>query len=263
MTQQVVLTGASNGIGAATAQRLQTHDLCLNNLDIVASTLPGIANYLCDLGQCSSIDQVMPQLPASIDSLVHVAGVAPGQFDDATVVAVNFLGLRHVTETLLPRIADGGSIVIVASSAGRDWRDNEALVGGLLATEDYAAGLNWLEANHSNWSADAYRFSKQCAAAYTYRAAGLCHSRGIRVNCVNPGIVDTQLSTDFRAMVGTDRYDWIVDQMGRAGTPDDVAQLVEFLTVGECGWLNGVEITIDGGYNAGVIGGWIDPEGYR
>ena len=53
---------------------------------------------------------------------------------------------------------------------------------------------------------------------------------------------------------------WRSGPVGRTGTPAEVAEVVEFLAVGDCAWLNGVELTLDGGYYAGIVGGWIEPE---
>ena len=53
-------------------------------------------------------------------------------------------------------------------------------------------------------------------------------------------------------------YDWGVNQVGREGRPEDIAEVIEFLAVGKCSWLNGVELTVDGGYIAGLTSGWVD-----
>ena len=81
----------------------------------------------------------------------------------------------------------------------------------------------------------------------------------MRVNCVNPGSTETQLTPAFRELVGAELYDWGVAQIGRHGTPDDIAEVIEFLAIGQCRWLNGVELLVDGGYVAGTVGGWINP----
>ncbi|MGA0169642.1 MAG: 3-alpha-hydroxysteroid dehydrogenase, partial [Pseudomonadales bacterium] len=60
---------------------------------------------------------------------------------------------------------------------------------------------------------------------------------------------------DFRQLLGGETYDRIVDLTGRAGRPEDIAGLAEFLSVGDSHWINGVEITVDGGYYAGVVAG--------
>ena len=47
-------------------------------------------------------------------------------------------------------------------------------------------------------------------------------------------------------------------QIGRSAEPDDIAKVIAFVAVGDCGWLNGVDIVVDGGMTAGRLGGWID-----
>lgn len=263
MAKSVVLTGGATGIGAATVDRLVDQGHRVTVLDV---TEPGdglgdrsrVEFIRCDLGDQASIDGAVAELPDEFDALVNVAGIAKAE-PIALVVAVNFLGLRQISEALAPRISSGGTIVNVASSAGRDWRDNAELVRSLLETPDFASGLAWLDGHESAWRDNPYKFSKQAAAAYTYRAAGLHLEHGVRVNCVNPGAVETRLTPEFRDLIGSDTYDWIGEQLGRTGTPNEVAEVVEFLAVGDCRWLNGVEITVDGGYFAGVVDGWIDP----
>jgi uncharacterized protein YndB with AHSA1/START domain len=155
-------------------------------------------------------------------------------------------------------MAEGGGVVIVASSAARDWQLRAATIEALLDTPDHAAGLAWLAAHRGAWQANPYKFAKQCAAAWTYRAAGLALARGVRFNCVNPGTTETRLSPAFRELVGPALYEWGVRQIGRAGRPEDFAPVIEFLALGDCPWLNGVELLVDGGYVAGLVGGWIN-----
>jgi NAD(P)-dependent dehydrogenase (short-subunit alcohol dehydrogenase family) len=254
----VVLTGGATGIGAATTTRLLAADCQVHVLDVAAPPHAGCRFVACDLGRPEAIDTAIAQLPQRIDALVNVAGIANADPPEA-VVGVNFLGLRHLTQSLVERIVDGGSIVNVASSAGYDWQKRVDAVSGLLDTVDFATGLVWLRDHMELWRENPYKFSKQCAAAYTYRVVPLALQRGVRVNCVNPGSTGTQLTPAFRDLVGPALYDWGVAQIGREGTPDDIAEVIEFLAIGACRWLNGVEIVVDGGYIAGLVGGWIDP----
>lgn len=257
MVGVIVLTGGSSGIGAATAARLLAAGAEVWNLDRRAPESMAVRHLDCDLSEPGAIDDAIAALPDTIDALVQVAGVARAD-PPARVIAINFLAQRHLMQALLPRLAAGGAVVNVASSAARDWRDHVGTFEGLLGTTDFAAGEAWLAAHPDAWQAQPYVFSKRCAAAWTYRAAGMARARGVRVNCVNPGTTSTGLSDDFRGMLGPERYDWVVAQLGRAGRPDDIAPVIEFLATGPCPWLNGVEILVDGGYVAGLVGGWID-----
>ena len=252
----IVLTGGATGIGAATVARLEAQGHQVTILDIVQPAV-SVSYIQCDLSDPAAIDRAIAQLPGQIDRLINVAGVSNAAPDEK-ILQVNFLSLRYLTEQLVPRISDGGCVVNVASSAGYDWRNRQALIDGLLDTPDFDAGMRWLQANQPAWQANPYKFSKQCAAAYTYRAAGLGSQRGVRVNCVNPGSTGTQLTADFKQLVGAEKYDWGVRQIGREGVPDDIAEVIEFLATGNNRWLNGVELIVDGGYIAGLTGGWID-----
>ena len=255
--KQIIITGGASGIGAAAVARIIDKGCEVYILDTVQPDEPRATYIHCDLASTRSVDAAIANLPNNLDSLVNVAGIS-GAHPGALVMSVNFLGLRHLTEELFARLR-GGSVVNVASSAGRDWPIRKQEVHGLLDTPDFESGLRWVNEHTDIWQENPYKFSKQCAAAYTYRAAGLGMRHSVRVNCVNPGVVGTQLTADFRDMLGDDTYDWVVSQIGREGRPDDIAQIIEFLSIGEPHWLNGVEIAVDGGYIAGIIDGWIKP----
>jgi NAD(P)-dependent dehydrogenase (short-subunit alcohol dehydrogenase family) len=220
MSKQVVLTGGATGIGEASAARLLERGHRVVGLDVNEPPSGLGAEFV----HCDLGD------PSSIDAAL---GELEGEYD---------------------------ALVNVASSAGRDWPSNAELVGALLDTADFASGVEWLAEHRDAWVGNPYKFSKQVAAAYTYRAARLVVEYGVRVNCVNPGATETRLTPEFRELIGSEAYDWIGDQLGGTGTPAEVAEVIEFLAVGECGWLNGVEITVDGGYYAGLVGGWIAPD---
>jgi len=258
MTRNIVLTGGASGIGAATLERLEAQDYKVFVLDRCAPLRTRSTHIPCDLADQTSIESALSQLPAELLSVINVAGVAT-LADERHTVAVNFLALRMVTEQLIPRVAAGGSVVNVASTAGWKWRDHRDQVQGLLDTEDYASGMNWLDEHPQMWRDSPYHFSKRCAAAYTYRATELGLPCGVRVNCVNPGVTATALSPEFRALVGAKLYDWGIEQIGRVAQPADIAEVIDYLAVGDCSWLNGQELVVDGGYLAGIVGGWIDP----
>ena len=261
--KNIVITGGTNGIGAASVTRLLKQSCRVYVLDTAAPDISSEweteqASFIyTDLASPTSIDETIKQLPDKIDVLINVAGIS-GAHPVSKVLSVNFLGLRHLTQALFSRLS-GGCVVNVASSAGRDWLTRKTLVHNLLDTSNFEEGLAWIDQHTSLIEENPYKFSKQCAAAYTYRAAGLGMAYSVRVNCVNPGVVGTRLTADFKDMLGSDLYEWVVKQIGREGRPDDIAQIIEFLSIGESFWLNGVEIAVDGGYTAGVIDGWIKP----
>ncbi|MEN3973690.1 SDR family oxidoreductase [Emcibacter sp. SYSU 3D8] len=257
MTARIVMTGGATGIGAACAARMAAREADITILD-VAEPVHGIGRFIpCDLSDPAALDKVPDKLPGPWDALVNVAGI-PGPTPADQVVAVNFLGMRHLTERMLPRIRAGGSVTTIASTAGRDWMRRAAAVNGLLDTPDFAAGMAWCRDNTGLWDRDPYTFSKQCAVAWTYRGAGLALPYGVRVNSVSPGSTLTRLTGNFTEQIGAAQVAWLDAQVGRAAAPDDIARIIDFVALGDCGWLNGVDIVVDGGLTAGMIGGWID-----
>ena len=254
---RVLLTGGATGIGAATAIRLSASGAAVSILD-VARPGHGVGAFVrCDLSDPDAIDVALAGLPGPWDALVNVAGI-PGPRPAEPVIAVNFLGLRHLTERMLPRMAAGASVVNVASTAAQGWQRRAAVIDALLDTPDFAAGLAWCRANGGLWEKDPYTFSKQCVAGWTYRAVGPARAYGVRINAVSPGGTQTRLTENFTAQIGAQQTAWMNSHVGRAAEPDDIAKVIAFVAVGDCGWLNGIDIVVDGGLTAGRIGGWID-----
>jgi len=258
MTQTIALTGGASGIGAAVLERLAEQGCEVYVLDQMAPEEPSSTHIRCDLTDEASINNALTKLPAELTSVINVAGVASLP-DERRTVAINFLAPRMLTEQLLPRIIHGGSVVNVASTAGWKWREFKDDLQGLMDTADFSSGVTWLGEHPDLWRDAPYHFSKRCAVAYTYRATQLALPYGVRVNCVNPGVTQTALSPAFRELVGDKLYDWGIEQIGRPAQPSEIADVIEFLAIGNCGWLNGQELVVDGGYIAGLIGGWIDP----
>ncbi len=58
--------------------------------------------------------------------------------------------------------------------------------------------------------------------------------------------------------MGEAQSHWMIAQAGRSATPNEIAEVIEILATGECGWLNGVDVPVDGGYTASIESGWID-----
>ncbi len=135
MGKVVALTGGASGIGAAAVARLVAADCEVHVLDVVTPKAAHAGFVHCDLGRPDAIDVALRKLPQRLDAVVNVAGIA-GPNPPLGVVAINFLGMRHLTESLVPRIARGGAVVNVASTAGWDWEKRADLVNGLLDTAE-------------------------------------------------------------------------------------------------------------------------------
>jgi NAD(P)-dependent dehydrogenase (short-subunit alcohol dehydrogenase family) len=239
----VVVTGAASGIGAGTVARLTAAGRDVIGLD--RQPARGCPTVLCDLGRPETIDAAIGDLPAELGGLANVAGL-PGTFPAEMVMRVNVLGLRHLTEALVPRLCPGSAVVNVASVAAvRDPAPRE-LVAELLATATFDAGLAWC-LDHPLDAPSAYRFSKQVLVEWTLQASTAWRRRGIRVVSVSPGVVDTPILADFRASMGDAAIDTATAEAGRLAEPDDIAPVIAFLLSPDAGWVNGVDLRVDGG----------------
>jgi NAD(P)-dependent dehydrogenase (short-subunit alcohol dehydrogenase family) len=258
MGKRMLLTGASTGIGNATLRRLvdQGHEVV--NLDIKEPPEGAAEHVHCDLSDPASIEAAIGQLEGSFDGLGNIAGVA-GSMGAELVLRVNVFGLRHVTEELLAagKLNDGGSIVNIASLAGMAWQRHLDRIAELDAAADFAAGIDVATA-YDRGGPNAYVLSKEWVVSYTKVLAGQLLDRKIRVNSVSPGPVDTPLFPSFENDAGADQMAWMNEQVGRVGTPDDEAQVVAWLLAGDCGWVNGIDLPVDGGLSAGMTVGWAD-----
>ena len=254
---RLIVTGGSSGVGAALVARLSAHQVSILDVQAPQSMADGHEFIACDLSDESSIDQVLSQLGDNINGLANVAGIARAD-DGSKVIAVNFLGLRKLSEGLIPKLTPGAAIVNVSSIAGRDWQNKYERLLPLLKTQNFAEGMAWCKGQNEYVARDPYTLSKRLATAYTLNLAQKGLHSNFRVNCVSPGPIATPLYPAFEALMGKEQSDWSIEQTKRAAEPAEIAQVIDLLLTGECGWLNGVDVPVDGGYTAGISAGWID-----
>jgi NAD(P)-dependent dehydrogenase (short-subunit alcohol dehydrogenase family) len=244
--RRVVVTGCASGIGAATASLLQERGAHVIGLDVQETKANSHDFIACDLTDPASINHAVAAIEGPIHGLTNVAGV-PGSFDAEIVMRVNVLGLRHLTEALMPRMEKGSAIVQVASGAGSGWRERLDLIRSLLREPSYEAGLEWVRA-HPMTGAEAYNFSKEVAIVYAMAGSMLGGPHGVRSLSVSPGAVETPILKDFYATMGAEVLDRLKDQSGgRNGNPKDIARVIVFALSDEAAWVNGTDIGVDGG----------------
>ena len=245
--KRVVVTGISSGIGEALGKQLAVHGAHVIGLDVVEPH-SGLCSefHRCDLSDNEHILQLAARLGDPLHALFNVAGL-PGSHDPDVVMTVNVLGLRALTSAIHPRLADGGTVVNVASGAGAGWSENLQEIASLLDTSDFDAGLAWCR-EHPRTGPDAYNFSKEVVIVYSMRIAAREFHRGVRVNSVSPGAVETPILKDFYATMNNDTLEQLREHAGgRNGEPDEIASVIVFLASSAAGWVNGADIPIDGG----------------
>ena len=125
-----------------------------------------------------------------------------------STLAVNFYGLRALSEAMAPKIREGGAIVNVASIAGFGWRANLNRAASMVGVEGFPDVAKVI-ADHDVKNEEGYPVSKELLLLWTFRAAhqALFKDRGIRVNAVSPGPVETPILTQFREVLGDARVD--------------------------------------------------------
>jgi NAD(P)-dependent dehydrogenase (short-subunit alcohol dehydrogenase family) len=253
--KQCVVTGAASGMGAACARTLVDLGAEVTGLDVQEIKEPVKEAIKLNLLEESSIDQVASQLPERIDRLFNCAGL-PGapRFSALDTMVVNFIGLRHLTESVLPRIPDGGAIASITSVAGMGYTKNLEKVNELLAIHDFAEARAWCEANPE--TANGYLFSKQMIIGYTHARAAELAQRNVRINCLSPAPTDTPMMPAFYDQVSKEFMDeHFQSPVGRNATADEMAQPLILLNSSAASFVSGHNLFVDFGYVAQVTMG--------
>ncbi|MCS5679258.1 MAG: coniferyl-alcohol dehydrogenase [Acidimicrobiales bacterium] len=256
----VLVTGAATGMGAETAALLVNAGAEVHAMDIAEVTGPVAGSQRVDLGDSTSIDGVLDALPERIDAVMNCAGIPGGtRFDARTVMRVNFLGLRHLTEAIFDRIPSGGSVTSIASLAGGGWTNHVTELTELLATGDFRAAEAWLD-GRDDLIGDGYGFSKECVQYWTMWRSVTAIKSGVRINSICPGVTDTAIMADFRQAMGDNAIEMTAEAgIGRLATADEMAPAMAFLgSEGAASYVNGVNLDIDGGFMAAMTTGQVD-----
>jgi NAD(P)-dependent dehydrogenase (short-subunit alcohol dehydrogenase family) len=239
----IIVTGAASGIGAETASLAASRGASVISVDINEPARVVGKFIRADLSNRESIEQLVAALPIGIDGLANIAGLPP-TYPAETVLKVNLIGLRYLTTRLLPKFADGASIVNLASLAGLGWRDAKPSIEAArqLGFDDVPLFCK----EHGLEGPRSYFFTKEALIVWTLQNRWTWRDRGIRMNAVSPGPVDTPILKHFVATLGA-RVDKDMATMDRPGTPKDVAPVVAFLLSEDSGWIRGANIHVDGG----------------
>ncbi|QFS90352.1 3-alpha-hydroxysteroid dehydrogenase/carbonyl reductase [Mycobacterium sp. THAF192] len=247
-----VVTGAASGIGHAVAEQLLAAGALVTSLDRNQPSAAVTRHIEVDLANPRSIDAALEVLEGPYDGLMNIAGI-PGTAPADTVVAVNSLAVRQLTEAFFERLVPGGSITVVSSTAGIGWPERLESIRDLLATETFEEGAAWFKSNPQ--VGNAYNFSKEVTTVYTQSMGLALAQMGFRINAVLPGPVETPILADFEESMGRETLDGVKDLLGRHAEPEDVASVVVFLASDAARWVNGQALAVDGGITGAVSTG--------
>jgi len=237
-----VVTGASKGIGAAIAKSLAAEGASV--VVNYASSKTGADKVVADITKAGGkavavagdvskaaaaqgiVDAAVKQY-GHLDILVNNSGVY--EFSPIESVTeeqfhrqfnVNVLGLLLTTQAAVKYLGEGGSIINIGSGAARLAPPNSAVYSGTKGAVDAITGV----------------LAKELGP------------KKIRVNTINPGMVETE-GTHSAGFIGSDFEKAMVAQspLGRIGQPDDIAEIAVFLASNDSRWLTGEQLLATGG----------------
>lgn len=254
--KRTIVTGAASGMGAEVARLVLERGGEVHALDINEPTVDVTTFLRTDLSDPSSVEAAVDAVGGPVHALFNCAGL-PNTFPGQQVVAVNFLGHRHLTEKVIPLMPPGGAVVSVSSVGGLNFMSHMAELGELAAITDFAEAKAWCEA-HDDLVADGYSFSKEALIFYTMQRSGPALADGVRVNCISPGPTDTAMMPAFEQVMGKDYMDRFPKPIGRNARAEEQAYPLLFLNSDAASYISGHNMMVDGGFLGAMMTGQID-----
>jgi NAD(P)-dependent dehydrogenase (short-subunit alcohol dehydrogenase family) len=242
-SKKVIVTGASSGIGRATAERFLSEGASVVLVGRRGGVLEDIASraehgegfvFAANLSDEKDSERCIAQaseMMGGLDVLINAAGILKGgRIEDTTfelwdeMMNINLRSVFHLMKLAVPHLEiSRGNIVNVSSVTG------PRSFPGVLA----------------------YCVSKAAVDQLTRCAALELAAKGIRVNAVNPGVVVTELhragGMNEEAYAAFLEHSKTTHPLGRVGQPQEVADLIYFLASDRAGWITGATVSIDGG----------------
>lgn len=254
--KRVIVSGCFSGMGEATAKLLIELGAQVHGLDYKDSALPLASFHNVDLRDPASIDAAVAGIGGKVDALFNCAGL-PQSFPAMDVMKVNFIGLRHLTQQVLPLMGPGGAIASIASTGGLGWSRRIPTNMEFVTTDGFDAAVAWCDAN-ADTVKEGYSFSKENVIVWTQYMGAHLIKQGIRINCTLPSPTQTPMMAAFEATAGKDVVAAAAEPMGRYSTPQEQAAGLVLINSDLASIVNGVVFPVDGGFMGGVATGQVD-----
>jgi NAD(P)-dependent dehydrogenase (short-subunit alcohol dehydrogenase family) len=264
MTTKVVILLGAGSIGQAIARRvgagkhIVVADYRKENARKAADILEDAgfetSTVQADLSSRSSIKSMIAHAQhfGEITNLINAAGVSPSQAPIDVILKTDLYGTAVLLEEMGKVIAEGGSGIVISSQSGHrlgNIPQDESDQLAMTPTEELMS-LPFL-ADITD-TLKAYQYAKRCNVLRVMFEATRWGKRGATINSISPGIIITPLANDELHGPRKDGYLKMIQASpaGRAGTPDEVGDLAEFLMSSRGRFISGSDFLIDGGTTA-------------
>jgi len=248
-----VVIGAASGMGAATAHKLAPRgklivaDFNLAGAEKIAEEIGGdVKAMACDISNQAQIDALMAEV-GELEALVVTAGVSGAQAPGRRILEVNLIGLERIVRAAEPKVREGTVGILTASQSGYMVPD----VPEMFAVIDDPLAPGMIERLATFMDVDSpslcYQLSKRGVHRMARRHAKAWGMRGGRILSISPGISDTPMGRKE-----IDGHPVMLEMikaapLGRRGKPEDIANVIAFLTSNEAAYMTGCDVLVDGG----------------
>ena len=245
MAQQVIVTGASSGIGRASALRFGKSGASVLVVGRDGQALEDVARQIQNGGGTAEVAQADVTDPSAPD---HIVARAVDRFGGLTTL-VNAAGI--ISTGSIENTSDADWDVMMDVNARAPFRLMRAATPALIASRGSIVNVSSVTGLRAFPGVLSYCVSKAAIDQLTRCAALDLAAKGVRVNAVNPGVVVTNLHR--RGGMNEDNYSSFLTRarethpLGRPGEAAEIADLIFFLASDAAGWITGETISIDGG----------------